>query len=95
MTKTRHLDRAIAMLRPPRSVRNLPMRAEYELALARQGWRCVDNNAQSCEFSKPGTSKRMMVFNGDRVSISFNGVTWKQLNQHARRNILIGGQRED
>ena len=94
MSKTRHLDAAIDMLKPKAEWRNRnpQMRGDYEVALVKQGWVYADNGTQSSEFIKPGTTKRMTVFNGDRVSISFDGITWKPLNQHARRNILIGGQ---
>lgn len=95
MSKTRHLDRAIEIFRGPASTGGIAqMRGQYEDALVKQGWQYTDHSNQSTEFRKPGTRKRMIVFNGDRVSISFDGVTWKQLNQHARRNILLGGQRE-
>lgn len=93
MSKTRHLDTAINIFRGPASTGGATqMRGEYENALVKQGWVYVDHSSQSTEFHKPGTRKRMIVFSGDRVSISFDGVTWKQLNQHARRNILLGGQ---
>jgi hypothetical protein len=93
MSKTRHLDAAIAIFRGPASTGgNVEMRGEYENALVKQGWVYVDHSSRSTELHKPGTRKRMIVFSGDRVSISFDGVTWKQLNQHARRNILLGGQ---
>jgi len=98
MNKTRHLDTAIQIMGGGKRAKaawrnsNPQMRGDYELALQKQGWRVTDNNAQSCELQKPGTRKRMMVFNGDRVSISFDGITWKPLNQHARRNLLLGAQ---
>ncbi len=96
MSKTRHLDTALSIFRvPARAGGNVQMRGDYENALVKQGWQYVDHSSQSTEFHKPGTRKRIIVFSGDRVSISFDGVTWKPLNQHARRNILIGGQRED
>lgn len=93
MSKTRHLDTALSIFRGPvRAGGPAQMRGEYEAALEKQGWVRADYSSQSTEFHKPGTRKRMTVFSGDRVSISFDGITWKPLNQHARRNILIGGQ---
>lgn len=93
MSKTRHLDAAINIFRgPTRRSNNTDMRAEYEAALEAQGWVLTDGAAAASEYHKPGTMKRMMVYPGDRMLISFDGITWKNLNPHARRNIILGAQ---
>jgi hypothetical protein len=91
-TKTRHLDTAIAMFKGGGATRkvSMDMRATYEQALRKQGWLLTDSYAGSSEWGRNG--KRMKVENGDRVFISFDGITWKPLGMKAKRNILLASQ---
>lgn len=91
MNKTKHLDRAICILRgTPASKTVMNMRPMYEQALQAQGWEAWDKGPQGSEWRKD--HKRMNVQNGDRVFISFDGVRWTPLNAHAKRNILLHSQ---
>lgn len=91
MNKTKHLDRAICILRgTPASKTVMNMRPMYEQALQAQGWESWDKGPLGSEWCKD--HKRMNVQNGDRVFISFDGVRWTPLNAHAKRNILLHSQ---
>lgn len=91
MTNTKHLDRAICILRgTPASKTVMNMRPMYEQALKQQGWEHTDTGPLGSEWRKD--HKRMNVQNGDRVFISFDGIRWHPLNAHAKRNLLLHSQ---
>ncbi|MCC6489125.1 MAG: hypothetical protein IT364_16620 [Candidatus Hydrogenedentes bacterium] len=89
MSKTRHLDRAISILRgstPPRSSAN--MRATYEQALRAEGWQLRDHSGYCSEWFRG--NNRMIVYNGDKVAISFGrDIRWHFLNATARQRLLL------
>lgn len=86
------LDEIIKLLEKKPSRRH-DLRPYYEQALSRQGWSLEHSLSCSSYWSK-GT-KRMCVESGDRVLISFDEITWKALNPHARKNILLGAQAQE
>ena len=86
------LDEIIKLLEK-KSGRRQDLRPYYEQALSRQGWSLEHSLSCSSYWSKG--NKRMCVERGDRVLISFDEVSWKPLNPHARKNILLGAQAQD
>lgn len=88
-SKTRHLDRMINMLRGPAVGRtNSNMRPQYEQALRAEGWQLADNSDYCSEWHR--NSNRMIVYNGDKVAISFkNDMRWHFLNATARQKLLL------
>lgn len=68
-------------------------RPYYEQALSKQGW-MLDHSLSCSSYWYKG-NKRICVQNGDRVLISFDEITWKALNPHARKNILLSAQEQD
>lgn len=93
MSKTKHLDRAIAILTAPapHSTRR-NMRGDYETALAQRGWTKQQVTAFTSEWRKG--QKRMLVEDGDRVSIKMHylEINWRSLNPTARKRLLLHSQ---
>lgn len=92
MSKTRHLDQAINILRRAKVAHNdADMRPVYEKALYAEGWRMRDNANHCSEWYRG--NNRMIVYNGDRVAISFGrDPRWHFLNATARQRLLLPSQ---
>lgn len=92
-SKTRHLDRMINTLRGPAVSRsNSNMRPAYEQALRAEGWQLYDNSDYCSEWHRNSNSNsnRMIVYNGDKVAISFGrNMRWHFLNATARQRLLL------
>lgn len=91
-SKTRHLDRMINTLRGPVAPRaNVDMRPAYEQALRAEGWLLHDNSDYCSEWHR--NNNRMIVYNGDKVAISFGqSVRWHFLNATARQKLFLPSQ---
>lgn len=92
MSKTRHLDATINMLRGPAAGRaGGNMRPAYEQALRADGWQLHDNSDYCSEWHR--NNNRMIIYNGDKVAISFGrDVRWHFLNATARQRLLLPSQ---
>lgn len=92
ISKTRHLDRMINTLRGPAAPRGSSnMRPAYEQALRAEGWQLHDSSDYCSEWHR--NSNRMIVYNGDKVAISFGrDVRWHFLNATARQRLLLPSQ---
>lgn len=88
---TRHLDAALKIFKAPKPSRpTANMRPQYEAALRLQGWEVLEAFAAGSIWAKG--KKRMRVENGDRLTISFDGVKWTLLNPSARQRLLLHSQ---
>lgn len=90
MHKLRHLETAIDLFKRKKPKLNANMRGNYEAALLQTGWQLKEVTAGASYFER--NNKRICIENGDRMFISFNGVSWRLLNSRAKENIILEAQ---
>lgn len=91
--KTRHLDAAVRIFKgPPKTKAKGDLRPQYEASLRVLGWTMVDETTSSSEWRKG--DKRMLVENGDRVSMKMSSlaVEWQMLPVRGRKKLLLPSQ---